>query len=210
VIKRIATRSKFLKRGEGSASLLQFQKYYHVRYNLRGYSQSCHTHERLKKMYFAKESSASTWRRNIIYKFYTQKERFFFNITYVHSTEHRAVHLMRHYNLTNTGYKFLEIRINVLVHRVMWRSLGDHRGHELSLKTWKSLYEQRWKILRNEYKDNFINVGSLTIRIILFARWTMLVHFNSSSVRITIEMNATPYVWRWIDVTFEWLARFVV
>ncbi|KYN05851.1 hypothetical protein ALC62_03218, partial [Cyphomyrmex costatus] len=32
------------------------------------------------------------------------------------------------------------------------------------LETWKGLYEQRWniyKLLRNEYKDNFITIGPL-------------------------------------------------
>ncbi|EGI69185.1 hypothetical protein G5I_02099 [Acromyrmex echinatior] len=84
---------------------------------------------------------------------------------YVHSTEHRAVRLLsRRYDLTNTGYKFLEIGINVGPPSYVEVALGDHRGHELSLslKTWKSLYEQRgniYKLFRNEYKDNFISVG---------------------------------------------------
>ena len=86
----------------------------------------------------------------------------FFNIMYVRSPQHRAMRLLsRRYDLTNTGYKFLEIGINVGPPSYVEIVLGDHRGHELSLslETWKSLYEQRWniyKMLRNEYKDNFI------------------------------------------------------
>ena len=64
---------------------------------------------------------------------------------YVHSTEYRAVRLLsRHYDLTNTGYKFLEIGISVGSPSYVEVALGDHRGHELSLslvETWKSLYE---------------------------------------------------------------------
>ena len=53
---------------------------------------------------------------------------------YVHNTEHRAVRLLsRRYDLTNTGYKFLEIGINVGPPSYVEIALGDHRGHELSL-----------------------------------------------------------------------------
>ncbi|EGI61754.1 hypothetical protein G5I_09961 [Acromyrmex echinatior] len=61
-------------------------------------------------------------------------------------TEHRAEHLLsRRYYLTNTSYKFLEIRINVGPPSYVEIALGDHRGHELSLsiEMWKSLYQQR-------------------------------------------------------------------
>jgi len=88
-----------------------------------------------------------------------------FNITYVHSMEHRAVRLLSRHDLTVTGYKYLEIGINVGPPSYMEISLGDHRGHELSLslETWKGLYEQWniYKMLRNEYKDNFISIGPL-------------------------------------------------
>ena len=71
---------------------------------------------------------------------------------YVHSTEHRAVHsLSKRYDLTNTGYKFLEIGINVGSPNYVEITLENHREHELSLflETWKSLYEQRiFKVLR--------------------------------------------------------------
>ena len=122
--------------------------------------------------------------------FYT-KERFFFNIMYVHSTEHRAVRLLsRRYDLTNMGYKFLEIGINVGPPSYVEIALGGHRGHELllSLETWKGLYEQRWnvyKMLRNEYKDNFISVGPLTVSVCMLNDAT-LVHLDFSSVCITM------------------------
>jgi len=70
---------------------------------------------------------------------------------YVHSTEHCAVRLLsRRYDLTNMGYKFLEIGINVGPSSYVEIALGDHRGHELSLslETWKNLYEQRWNIYK--------------------------------------------------------------
>ena len=85
--------------------------------------------------------------------------------------EHREVCLLsRRYDLTVTSYKFLEIGLNIDPPNYVEIALGDHRGHELSLslKTWKGLYEQRWniyKMLRNKYKDNFISVGPLIIRI---------------------------------------------
>ncbi|XP_011050941.1 PREDICTED: uncharacterized protein LOC105144006 [Acromyrmex echinatior] len=57
--------------------------------------------------------------------------------------EHCEVRLLsRRYNLTTTGYKFLEIRINIGPLSYVAIALGDHRGHELllSLETWKGLY----------------------------------------------------------------------
>ncbi|KAL6257809.1 hypothetical protein P5V15_011397 [Pogonomyrmex californicus] len=62
--------------------------------------------------------------------------------------------------------KFMEIVINVCPPSYVEIALGDHRGQELvlSLETWKELYEQRrniYKLLRNDYKDNFINVGTV-------------------------------------------------
>ena len=47
--------------GKSGENLSFLFDYYHVRHNLRGCNQSCDTrlYERLKKIYFAKESSAS-------------------------------------------------------------------------------------------------------------------------------------------------------
>ena len=132
-----------------------------------------------------------------------------FNITYVHSMEHRAVRLLsRRYDLTTTGYKYLEIGINVGLPSYVEIALGDHRGHELSLslETWKGLYEQQWniyKMLRNEYKDNFISIGPLIVSV-----WTLndstLVRLDSSSIRITETTLRHMFEFDGcIDVTFE-------
>jgi len=50
---------------------------------------------------------------------------------YVHSMEHRAMRLLsKHYDLiTVTGYKFLEIRINVGPPNYEEITLRDHRGN---------------------------------------------------------------------------------
>ncbi|KYM99392.1 hypothetical protein ALC62_09895 [Cyphomyrmex costatus] len=87
------------------------------------------------------------------------------------STKRRAVRILsQRYDLTATGYKFLEISVNVGPSSYVEIVLGDHQGRELSmsLETWKGLYEQRlniYKLLRNEYKDNFITVGPITATI---------------------------------------------
>ena len=48
--------------------------------------------------------------------------------------EHRAVRLLnRRYDLTATGYKYLEIGINVGPPSYVEIALRDHRGYELSL-----------------------------------------------------------------------------
>ncbi|KYN28038.1 hypothetical protein ALC57_02549 [Trachymyrmex cornetzi] len=131
--------------------------------------------------------------------------------------EHRAVRLLsRRYNLTNTGYKYLEIGINVGPPSYVEIALGDNRGHELwlSLETWKGLYEQRcniYKMLRNEHKDNFISVGPLTVRVCTMNDAT-LVRLDSSSVRITITETTLRRMFAFdvcIDVTFERLVRLV-
>ena len=136
---------------------------------------------------------------------------------YVRSPQHRAMRLLsRRYDLTNTGYKFLEIGINVGPPSYVEIVLGDHRGHELSLslETWKSLYDQRWniyKMLRNEYKDNFISVGPLIVRVCTLNDAT-LVRLDSSSVRITMTETTLRRMFDFdgcIDVTFERLARLV-
>jgi len=105
---------------------------------------------------------------------------------YVHSMEHRAVRLLsRRYDLMVTGYKYLKIGINVGPPSYVEIALRDHRGHELSLslETWKGFYEQQWniyKMLRNEYKDNFISIGSLTISVCTLNDAT-LIRLDSSS-----------------------------
>ena len=86
-------------------------------------------------MYFAKEATHHMKRRrqkhvsfNVLYT----KETLF-NIMYVHM-EHRAMCLLsKRYDLTATGYKYLEIGINVRLPSYVEIALGDHRGYELSL-----------------------------------------------------------------------------
>jgi len=43
--------------------------------------------------------------------------------------------------MTATGYKYLEIKINVGPPSYVENALGDHRELSLSLETWKGLYD---------------------------------------------------------------------
>ncbi|KYN12404.1 hypothetical protein ALC57_15434 [Trachymyrmex cornetzi] len=148
------------------------------------------------------------------------KNRALQNVFKIHNwcMERRAVRLLsRRYDLTNTGYKYLEIGINVDPPSYVEIAQGDHRGHELllSLETWKDLYEQRWNIyrmLRNEYKDNFISVGPLTVRGCTLLNNATLVRLDSSSVRMMMTETMLHRMFefdRCIDVTFERLVRLV-
>ncbi|KAL6252066.1 hypothetical protein P5V15_015048 [Pogonomyrmex californicus] len=131
--------------------------------------------------------------------------------------ERRAVRVLsRRYTLTATGYKFLEIGINVGPPSYVEIALGDHRGQELilSLETWKGLYEQRWniyKLLLNDYKDNFISIGPLTVRICLMNDVT-LVRLESLNVRVMMIESTLRRMFalnECIDVTFDRLVRFI-
>ncbi|KAL6259331.1 hypothetical protein P5V15_009246 [Pogonomyrmex californicus] len=121
----------------------------------------------------------------------------------------------RRYNLTATGFKFLEIEINVGPNYVEI-ALGDHRGQELilSLETWKGLHEQQWniyKLLRNNYKDNFISVGPLTVRVCMMNNVT-LVRLESSNIRIMVVESTLRRMFNLaecIDITFNQLDRLV-
>ncbi|KAL6268129.1 hypothetical protein P5V15_001220 [Pogonomyrmex californicus] len=152
----------------------------------------------------------------IFFSFSNIVQYYIFNFHSI-SVERRAVRLLsRRYTLTATGYKFLEIGINVGPPSYVEIALGDHRGQELilSLETWKGLYEQRWniyKLLLNDYKDNFISVGPLTVRICLMNDVT-LVRLESLNVRVTmIELTLRRMfaLNECIDVTFDRLVRFV-
>ncbi|KYN29367.1 hypothetical protein ALC57_01190 [Trachymyrmex cornetzi] len=132
--------------------------------------------------------------------------------------ERRAVRLLsRRYDLTSTGYKYLEIGINVGPPSYVEIALGDHRGHELSLslETWKGLYEQRWniyKMLRNEYKDNFMSVGPLTVRVCMLQNNATLVRLDSSSVRMMMTETTLHRMFEFdgcIDLIVEQLVRLV-
>ncbi|KYN02597.1 hypothetical protein ALC62_06580 [Cyphomyrmex costatus] len=129
----------------------------------------------------------------------------------------RAVRILsRRYDLTATGYKFLEIEINVDPPSYVEIVLGDHHGRELSLslETWKGLYEQRWniyKLLRNEYKSNFITIGPMTIRICTHNDVT-LVRLESSTVHMTMIESTLRRMFNLdgcVDVTFERLSRLI-
>ncbi|KYN21988.1 hypothetical protein ALC57_05623, partial [Trachymyrmex cornetzi] len=142
------------------------------------------------------------------------------NVFKIHNwcMERRAVRLLsRRYDLTSTGYKYLEIGINVGPPSYVEIALGDHRGHELSLslETWKGLYEQRcniYKMLRNEYKDNFISVGPLTVRVCMLQNNATLVRLDSSSVRMMMTETTLHRMFEFdgcIDLMFEQLVRLV-
>ncbi|KYN16368.1 hypothetical protein ALC57_11378 [Trachymyrmex cornetzi] len=132
--------------------------------------------------------------------------------------QHPAVRLLsRRFDLTYTGYKYLEIGIDVGLPSYVEIALVDHRGHELllSLETWKGLYEQRrniYKMLRNEYKDNYITVGPLTVRVCTLQNNATLVRLHSSSVRMMMTETTLHRMFEFdgcIDVTFERLIRLV-
>jgi len=124
--------------------------------------------------------------------------------------EHRSVRLLsRRYNLTAmvTSIWKLESASTELC--------GDRPGRLSRTQTvavsqnGKSFYEQRWniyKMLRNEYKDNFINVAPLTVRVCTLNNVT-LVRLDSSSIRMTTETTLRRMFEfdRCIDVTFELL-----
>ncbi|KYN21770.1 hypothetical protein ALC57_05852 [Trachymyrmex cornetzi] len=132
--------------------------------------------------------------------------------------DRRTVRLLsRRYDLTSTGYKYLEIGINVGPPSYVDITLGDYRGPELSLslETWKGLNEQRWniyKMLRKEYKDNFISVGPLTVRVCTLQNNATLVRLDSSPVRMMMTETTLHRMFEFdgcIDVTFERLVRLV-
>jgi len=134
---------------------------------------------------------------------------------YVHSTEHRAVHsLSKRYDLTNTGYKFLEIGINVGSPNYVEITLENHRGHELSLflETWKSLYEQRWNIYKmltkriqgQFYKCWIANRQNLYAeRCYARTSWFFVHTMIEMTLRCMFDFDGC------IDITFKWLDQIV-
>ncbi|EZA55664.1 hypothetical protein X777_04306 [Ooceraea biroi] len=105
----------------------------------------------------------------------------------------RAIRILgRRYALTATGYKYLEIGINVGPSSCIEIAIGDNRGNELilSLETWKGLYKQRLDIqyhLYNDVRGRPISVGPLTVR---FSESpvcdTKLIYLESSNVRLAM------------------------
>jgi len=114
--------------------------------------------------------------------------------------EHRAVRLLsRRYVLTATGYKYLEIGINVGPPNYMEIALGDHRGHELSLSK-RGRASTSSNLRCCEMKNNFISIGPLTVSVctLMLRSYVSILH---------------PYALRWPKRHMyrrnEWLARFV-
>ncbi|XP_071581544.1 uncharacterized protein [Temnothorax nylanderi] len=134
------------------------------------------------------------------------------------SGDRRAVRILgRRYALTATGYKFLEIGINVGPPSYVEIAVGDHRGKELllSLETWKALYEQRRNIqnfFRNDYKDvhSFINVGPLTVRVCTSVNNVKLIRLESANVRLMMTESTLRRMFdldRCIEARFDRLVR---
>ncbi|EZA50291.1 hypothetical protein X777_11302, partial [Ooceraea biroi] len=132
----------------------------------------------------------------------------------------RAVRILgrRYAPLMVTGYKYLEIGINVSPPSYVEIAIGDHRGNELilSLETWKGLYEQRWDVqnrLRKDVRSHSISVGPLTVR---FSESpvcdTKLVCLDSSDVRLMMT-KSTFFTMinldRCIELTYAQLDRVV-
>ncbi|XP_071653221.1 uncharacterized protein [Temnothorax longispinosus] len=125
--------------------------------------------------------------------------------------------LSRRYALTATGYKFLEIGINVGPPSYVEIAIGDHRGKELllSLETWKALYEQRRNIqnfFRNDFKDahSFINVGPLTVRVCTSVNNVKLIRLESVNVRLMMTESTLHRMFdldRCIEARFDRLVR---
>ncbi|KAL6268281.1 hypothetical protein P5V15_001397 [Pogonomyrmex californicus] len=94
---------------------------------------------------YVKGHEKRKWLRNLLLD--DEREREAVHCTMVKRRRNpRAVRLMsRRYNLMATGFKFLEIGINVGPPSYVEIALGDHRGQELilSLETWKGLHEQQ-------------------------------------------------------------------
>ncbi|XP_071653039.1 uncharacterized protein [Temnothorax longispinosus] len=134
------------------------------------------------------------------------------------SGDRRAVRILsRRYALTVTGYKFLEIGINVGPPSYVEIAVGDHRGKELllSLETWKALYEQRRNIqnfFRNDFKDahSFINVGPLTVRVCTSVNNVKLIRLESVNVRLMMTESTLHRMFdldRCIEARFDRLVR---
>ena len=95
--------------------------------------------------------------------------------------------------MTTTGYKFLEIGINVGPPSYVEIAVGDYRGNELILSIERALrtaLSNRWNIriyLWNRYKDisKSISVGPLTVRFCMINDAT-LVRLESLNVCLTM------------------------
>ncbi|KYN14006.1 hypothetical protein ALC57_13788, partial [Trachymyrmex cornetzi] len=127
-----------------------------------------------------------------------------------------AVHILgRKYAFTRTGYKFLEIGINVDPPSYVEIAIGDNRGNELilSIETWKELYEQRRNIqncLRN-CKDNSITVRPLTVRFSTIEN-AKIVCLESSDVRLMMTESTILFMFhldKCIELAFDQLVGII-
>lgn len=140
---------------------------------------------------------------------------FFYSI----SLERRAGRILsRRYALTTTGYKFLEIGINVGPPSYVEIAVGDNRGNEmiLSLETWRRFYEQRWniqKLFRNGHRDanSSISIGPLTVNACA-VNDVKLIRLESLNVRLTMTESTLLSMFnldRCIYLAFEELFEIV-
>ncbi|XP_071581036.1 uncharacterized protein [Temnothorax nylanderi] len=152
------------------------------------------------------------------YKLYYYFESNLIYFFYSISLERRAVRILsRRYALTATGYKFLEVGVNVGPPSYVEIAVGDNRGTELilSLETWKGFHEQRRNIQNflRYTKDtcDFISVGPLTLRICTI-NGVKLVRLESLNVRLTMTESTLHRMLDLdlcIDAMFHRLSRIV-
>ena len=115
-----------------------------------------------------------------------------------------------HGALTEQILRLDEYRLQIFENWKGWSAelrgdrLRRHCGHELSLflETWKS--EQRWNIYKmfwNEYKDDFISVGSLMVRVCTLndAMTRIFVHTHDDD-RIDAMLSLVIRLVRFVDV----------
>jgi len=120
--------------------------------------------------------------------------------------------------LTTTGYKYLEIGINVGPPSYVEIAIGDHRGNELilSLETGKGLYEQGGHIQncfwnRGNIPIDSISVGPLTVRFGVMNN-SKLIRLESFDVRLAMTESTLLSMFnldRCIDIMFDRLNSIV-
>jgi len=204
VTKRVATCSQFLERGEDyslfdSRNFIIYVAIYADAISLvisacmNGWKKKLRY--RQQRIVWNEEGLQKHVSFNVLYT----KETLF-NITYTAWSIAQCVYWadVMIWRLRTTSIRKLE---STLVHRVTWRSpweiIADTNCRYLSKRN--GLYEQ-WKIykmeylLRNEYKDNFISIGPLTVSVCTLNATPVCL--DSSSVRITMT-ETTMYVWVW-------------
>ncbi|XP_011867576.1 PREDICTED: uncharacterized protein LOC105561836 [Vollenhovia emeryi] len=123
----------------------------------------------------------------------------FVTIGFSHSVlpaRHAVRILCRRYALTTTGYKYLEIGVNVGPPSYIEIAIGNHRRNQLVLspETWRALCEQRSNV--EKYLGNqqcmdtsySIVVGPLTVRFSTLDNIT-LIHMEASNVHLAMTAS---------------------